>query len=209
MKFEHGDKVVINHSGEVGTIVNFINKDMAVVEVDGVKFPVFLDKINYPYFKQFSKKAEPAPKPKTYIEDLKKEKETAKYKVGEGIWLALLPVFDKDVFDACPTAKVFANFSVGFDNVDLEEVKKRNISISNTPGTSSMAVAEHTVAFMLTLTTRIDEGDRFMRKGKYKGWDPNLLVGTDLKGKTLKHYEENYLGTENVIKFFAITKFFS
>lgn len=99
MKFEHGDKVVINHSGEVGTIVNFINKDMAVVEVDGVKFPVFLDQINYPYFKQFSKKAEPAPKPKTYIEDVKKEKETAKYKVGEGLWLALLPVFDKDVFD--------------------------------------------------------------------------------------------------------------
>jgi len=99
MKFEHGDKVVINHSGEVGIIVNFINKDMAVVEVDGVKFPVFLDQINYPYFKQFSKKAEPAPKPKTYIEDVKKEKETAKYKVGEGIWLALLPVFDKDVFD--------------------------------------------------------------------------------------------------------------
>jgi hypothetical protein len=99
MKFEQGDKVVLIHSGEEGWIVDFINKEMALVDVGGVKFPVYLDQINYPYFNQFSKKAAPAAKPKTYIEDVRKEKETAKYKVGEGLWMALLPVFDKDVFD--------------------------------------------------------------------------------------------------------------
>lgn len=119
-----------------------------------------------------------------------------KKKPYDGVISFLTDKLDKNVFDACPTAKVFANFSVGFDNVDMEEVKKRNIGVSNTPGTSSIAVAEHTIAFMLTLTTRIDEGDRFMRKGKYKGWDPDLLVGTDLKGKTIGLIGAGQIGTE-------------
>lgn len=119
-----------------------------------------------------------------------------KKKPYDGVISFLTDRLDKDLFDACPTAKVFANFSVGFDNVDLEEVKKRNICISNTPGTSSTAVAEHTVALMLTLTTRINEGDRFMRSGKYKGWDPDLLIGTDIKGKTIGLIGAGQIGTE-------------
>lgn len=114
----------------------------------------------------------------------------------DGVISFLTDKLDKDVFDACPTAKIFANFSVGFDNVDLAEARKRNIFITNTPGTSATAVAEHTVALMLTLTTRIDEGDRFMRSGKYKGWDPDLLIGTDMKGKIIGLIGAGQIGTE-------------
>jgi hypothetical protein len=101
MKFQLGDKVVLLHSGEEAEVVDFINKEMALVEVKGVRFPVYLDQIDFPYFDRFSKKAapKPIPKPKKYVEDIKKEKATAKYKVGEGVWLSFLPVFDKDVFD--------------------------------------------------------------------------------------------------------------
>lgn len=114
----------------------------------------------------------------------------------DGVISFLTDPLDKEVFDACPTSRIFANFAVGFNNIDIEEAKKRGIQISNTPGTSSVAVAEHTVAFMLTLTTRIDEGDRFMRSGKYKGWDPDLLIGTDLKGKTIGLIGAGQIGTE-------------
>ncbi len=99
MKFQQGDKVILLHSGEEAEVVDFINKEMAMVEVKGVRFPVYLDQIDFPYFDRFSKKATPSPKPKKYAEDIKKEKATAKYKVGEGVWLSFLPVFDKDVFD--------------------------------------------------------------------------------------------------------------
>lgn len=92
---------------------------------------------------------------------------------------------DATLFDACPTAKLFSNYSVGFNNVDLEEAKKRGIAITNTPGTSGQAVAEHAVALMLATTTRLAEGDRFMRSGKFAGWQPDLLLGTDLSGKTI------------------------
>lgn len=129
------------------------------------------------------------PTKKDIIKELKK-------KPYDGVISFLTDPLDKDVFDACPTAKIFANFSVGYDNVNIEEAKKRNLNISNTPGTSSNAVAETTIAMMLTLTTRIDEGDRFMRSGKYKGWDPSLLIGTDLKGKTIGLIGAGQIGTE-------------
>jgi glyoxylate reductase len=119
-----------------------------------------------------------------------------KKKPYDGVVSFLTDKIDKEVFDACPTAKVFANFSVGFDNIDLEETKKRNICVSNTPGTSSVAVAEHTVALMMALTTRLVEGDKFVCDGKYKGWDPNLLIGTDMKGKIIGLVGGGQIGTE-------------
>jgi len=119
-----------------------------------------------------------------------------KGKKYDGIISFLTDPLDKEVFDACKTMKVCANFSVGYNNVDLEEAQKRNICISNTPGTSATAVAEHTVALMLALTTRLVEGDEFMRRGKYKGWDPDLFIGTDMKGKTIGLIGAGQIGTE-------------
>lgn len=129
------------------------------------------------------------PTKKDIIKELKK-------KPYDGVISFLTDPLDKDVFDACPTAKVYANFAVGYDNIDIGEAKKRNINISNTPCASSTAVAETTIAMMLALTTRINEGDRFMRSGKYKGWDPNLLIGTDLNGKTIGLIGVGQIGTE-------------
>lgn len=100
MKFQQGDKVILIHSGEEAEIVDFINKQMALVDVNGVRFPVYLDQIDFPYFQRFTAKPKvERPKQKAYIDQVKKEKAAAKYKVGEGVWLAFLPVFDKDVFD--------------------------------------------------------------------------------------------------------------
>jgi len=93
---------------------------------------------------------------------------------------------DAEVFDAAgKQCKIFANYAVGFDNMDLKAARDRNILISNTPGVLSETVAEHTFALMLALAHRIPEADRFTRRGKYKGWAPLLLLGTDLAGKTL------------------------
>lgn len=119
-----------------------------------------------------------APSQKELIKILKK-------KPYDGVISFLTDTIDSTLFDVCPTIKVFANFSVGFNNVDLAKAKKRGIQVSNTPGTSGTAVAEHAVALMLALTTRLVEGDTFIRNGKFKGWDPNLLIGTDLKGKVI------------------------
>ena len=90
---------------------------------------------------------------------------------------------DGDVFDAAGSVKIFANYAVGFDNIDLEAAQKRGVMVSNTPGVLSEAVAEHSVALMLAVARRIAESDKFVRAGKYKGWAPMLLLGGGLSEK--------------------------
>jgi len=126
---------------------------------------------------------------KQLIKDLKQ-------KPYDGVISFLTDNLDSEVFNACPTAKVFANYSVGFNNVDLEEAKRRGVEVTNTPGTSETAVAEHTIALIFSLTKRIVEADEFMRKGKYKGWDPDLFIGTDLNGKTIGIIGGGRIGTK-------------
>ena len=92
---------------------------------------------------------------------------------------------DKDVFAAASSAKIFANYAVGYDNIDIEEAKQRGIIVTNTPDVLTDAVAEHTLALMLALLRRIPESERFLREGKYEGWAPLLFLGTGLRGKTL------------------------
>lgn len=93
---------------------------------------------------------------------------------------------DSDVIAAAgPQCKIFANYAVGFDNIDLEAAKKRGVMITNTPEVLTETVAEHTFALMLAIAHRIPEGDRFVRAGNYKGWAPMLLLGNDLSYKTI------------------------
>lgn len=102
MKFQVGDKVLLLHAQEEGTIVDIINDKMVLVEVDGVQFPVYKDQIDHPYLHRFTQPKKPTGKVKKYVDDLKPEKRNDaihKYRVEKGVWLALLPVFDKDIFD--------------------------------------------------------------------------------------------------------------
>ncbi|MBU4421635.1 D-glycerate dehydrogenase [Candidatus Parcubacteria bacterium] len=82
--------------------------------------------------------------------------------------------------------KIVANYAVGFNNINLEDAKKREIMVTNTPGKLiSKSVAEHTFTLMMGLAKRMVEADKFMRFGKYKGWGPLLLLGSDVHDKTL------------------------
>lgn len=104
MKYEIGDKIIVKHSEEEGTVIDIINDDMVLIDVRGVRFPAYMDQIDFPYFTQFSKqnkaaKADAAPKPKVYVDNVRKEKGNPKYKVAEGVWLNFMPIFDKDIFD--------------------------------------------------------------------------------------------------------------
>lgn len=92
---------------------------------------------------------------------------------------------DAEVFNVAPSVKIFANYAVGFNNVDLKAAEERGVVITNTPGALTDTVAEHAIGMLLTLSSRLAEGDRFIRKGLYAGWDPMLLLGDDMRGKTL------------------------
>jgi len=93
---------------------------------------------------------------------------------------------DGEIMDAGKNLKIIANYAVGFDNVDLDAAKERNLMVTNTAVPEVFeSVAEHTFALMLTIGHRIVEGDQFARDGKYTAWGPELLIGTDVYKKTL------------------------
>ena len=98
MKYEIGDKIIVLHSEEDGVVVEIINDKMVMIEVKGVKFPAYMDQIDFPYFKMFTKKNQQVQQ-KTYVDQLKTEKNFTKLKSGEGVHINLLPVYQKDVFD--------------------------------------------------------------------------------------------------------------
>ncbi len=97
----------------------------------------------------------------------------------------LTDTIDTDVFDAAPNIRIVANYAVGYENINLSEAAKRGIVVTNTPDVLTDSVAEHTIALMLAVLSRVAEGDRFVRRGAYKGWDPMLFLGTDAKNKIL------------------------
>jgi len=103
----------------------------------------------------------------------------------DGVLCLLTDKIDKDVFEAAGSqCKIFANMAVGFDNVDVSAAKEKGIMITNTPGVLTDTVAEHTFALLLAIAHRISEGERFARAGKYHGWEPMMLLGTDVSKKT-------------------------
>ena len=99
MKYQVGDIVLILHSNEEAKVVDIINNKMMSVEVNGVTFPVYMDQVDFPYFKRFSEKKNfPQKKEKQYVDDLRKEKPSDKKRVADGMWLNILPVMDTDEF---------------------------------------------------------------------------------------------------------------
>ena len=56
MKFQIGDKVLVLHSNEEGEVIDIINDKMVMIDVRGVKFPAYIDQLDFPYFKRFTEK---------------------------------------------------------------------------------------------------------------------------------------------------------
>jgi glyoxylate reductase len=89
------------------------------------------------------------------------------------------------VLDAARELKVVSNIAVGYDNIDVAAARSRGIVVTNTPDVLTEATAELTWALILAITRRIAEGDRLVRRGGWKGWALDFMLGTELRGKQL------------------------
>jgi hypothetical protein len=98
MKYQAGDKIIVLLTNEEGKVVEIMNEKMVMIEVKGVRFPAYMDQIDFPYFKMFSEKRL-VEKKKIFIDNVKQEKNAPKIKVDNGVFLAFMPIFDKDIFD--------------------------------------------------------------------------------------------------------------
>jgi glyoxylate reductase len=92
---------------------------------------------------------------------------------------------DRAVIEAGRELKVIANIAVGFNNIDLPAARERGIVVTNTPDVLTESSADFTWALILGITRRVAEGERLVRRGEWKGWALDFMLGTDLRGKQL------------------------
>lgn len=85
-------------------------------------------------------------------------------------------------FDGHPDLKLVANFSVGYDNIDLGEARRRGVAVTNTPGVLDATTADLAFALLLAARRRVVEGDRLVRSG---GWNDPQYLGRDVSGATI------------------------
>ena len=113
----------------------------------------------------------------------------------DGLVCLLTEQIDKEAIDKMQNCKIIANYAVGFNNIDVEYAKSKNIIVTNTPDVLTESTADLTMALVLACARRIVEGEKFLRAGKYKSWKPQLLLGTELKNKTFGILGAGRIGT--------------
>jgi glyoxylate reductase len=92
---------------------------------------------------------------------------------------------DSRVIDGGRDLKVIANIAVGFNNIDLRAARERGIVVTNTPDVLTESSADFTWALILGITRRLSEGERLLRRGEWKGWALDFMLGADVRGKQL------------------------
>jgi len=92
---------------------------------------------------------------------------------------------DAAVIAAGSELKLVANVAVGYNNVDVAAATARGIVVTNTPDVLTDATADFTLALILAVTRRLGEGERMVRRGVWKGWAFDQLLGMQLRGRQL------------------------
>lgn len=92
---------------------------------------------------------------------------------------------DEELVAAAKELRVIANYAVGYDNIDLEACRRRNIVVTNTPGVLTDATADLAMALLLAAARRIVESDKLARSGTWRGWAPTEFLGARVTSATL------------------------
>lgn len=99
--------------------------------------------------------------------------------------------FTAEVLEKCPALRLISIWGTGTDNVDLAAARTQGLCVTNTPGVSAVAVAEHTMALIMAVAKRIVQVDQEVRQGRW----PRAMV-TQLRGKTLGLLGTGAIGRE-------------
>lgn len=92
---------------------------------------------------------------------------------------------DEEVLAVGTALRIVANIAVGYDNIDVAAARARGVVVTNTPDVLTEATAEMTWALILAAVRRVAEGERLLRRGGWKGWALDFMLGMELRGKQL------------------------
>ncbi|GAB3794424.1 2-hydroxyacid dehydrogenase [Virgibacillus kimchii] len=153
-----------------------------IIAYNRVEKPV-LDNLKQKYDVRFFNSAEPLNDP-AFREHLKE---------AEGIIGLELPV-NKELLEHAPNLKIVSNVSVGYNNLDIDELKKRNIMATNTPDVLNDTVADVVFGILLAAARRITELDRFVKNGEWK----EEAIGPEYFGLDVHHKKIGIIGLGNI-----------
>lgn len=103
--------------------------------------------------------------------------------------------FDVEMINAMSRCKIIANYAVGYNNIDVSYANNKGITVTNTPDVLTDSTADLAMALILACSRRLIEGEELMRKRRFKGWQPKLLLGVELKGKNFGIIGAGRIGT--------------
>jgi glyoxylate reductase len=103
----------------------------------------------------------------------------------QGLVSMVTDTVDAAMIEAGPELRLIANVAVGYNNVDVKAARARGIVVTNTPDVLTDATADFTLALILAVTRRLGEGERIVRRGAWKGWAFDQLLGMQLRGRQL------------------------
>lgn len=89
-------------------------------------------------------------------------------------------VMNKDILDSAQKLKLLCITATGYDNIDVDYCKQRNIAVCNVRGYSTPAVVQHTIAMALYVLEKISYYDDYVKSGKY------------CASQGFSHFEERY-----------------
>jgi glyoxylate reductase len=116
---------------------------------------------------------------------LTKDELVTRVKGKQALVVAALDKIDKDVIDAGADLKVVANVAVGYNNLDVPYARSRGIVVTNTPDVLTEATANMAITLILSVTRRIVEGDRVVRRGGWKGFALDFMIGSEVRDRQL------------------------
>src|SRR5262245_7690296 len=99
--------------------------------------------------------------------------------------VAALDKIDKDVVDAGSDLKIISNVAVGYNNLDVPYARSKGIILTNTPDVLTDSTANMAMTLILAVTRRIVEGDRLVRRGAWKGFSLDFMIGSEIRQRQL------------------------
>jgi glyoxylate reductase len=103
----------------------------------------------------------------------------------QAVVVAALDKINKEVIDAGGDLKIVANVAVGYNNLDVPYARSKGIVLTNTPDVLTEATANMAITLMMAVTRRIVEGDRVVRRGEWKGFSLDFMIGSDVRDRQL------------------------
>ncbi|WP_131735796.1 2-hydroxyacid dehydrogenase [Actinomadura roseirufa] len=89
------------------------------------------------------------------------------------------------LFEGGVRARFLGNFGAGYDHVDVEAARRSGVVVTNTPGVLTESTADIAMTLILMVARRAGEGERELRAGRWAGWGPTHLLGSEVGGRTL------------------------